>query len=420
MAKQFIEILKNTLHNSTSADSNNVEILRNIAKEEIQYYVLDFIYHHHKYSNWTMYGGSALRICYNLNRMSIDLDFEIKNKCTQGFLNTLKKEVENYFTNKHGLEHDLLTIKIVNSRGLLLRFIIGTELGITHHSKQVHVKIDLNHFVPSKPIEEKIPINHGQLSFVINTYNISTLMASKIAAILLRGVRRVGKATYEEKGRDIYDLLWYMEKKIIPNLSYLRDRTGNTDMTNLRVLFNKLTLQMDKVNNKNLRHDLYPLFLDQEYIDHWLAQWHESYLQLIKSYTISTISRLREISIRQGANANNYLFEYIYDTVDDSTAKIIYVVNDTFFKNSNIKILTTIDENLTPLIHSTLKKMLLSKAIYYVKIFHEKNINYLTNTNNIIPSIIKTKIICLSKGNESNMIILDRKTLLTCELEHLL
>ena len=47
-------------------------------------------------------------------------------------------------------------------------------------------------------------------------------MASKIAAIFLRGTRGVGEATYEEKGRDIYDLLWYMSKRIVPDLDYLK------------------------------------------------------------------------------------------------------------------------------------------------------------------------------------------------------
>jgi len=29
----------------------------------------------------------------------------------------------------------------------------------------------------------------------------------------LRGTRGVGADVFEEKGRDIYDLLWYMDKK---------------------------------------------------------------------------------------------------------------------------------------------------------------------------------------------------------------
>ena len=104
---------------------------------------------------------------------------------------------------------------------MLLKFHVGEELSFGHPSKQVHVKIDLNHFVAPKTVTERRPINRDQLSFVIMTYNMSALMASKIAAIFLRGTRGVGEAVYEEKGRDIYDLLWYMNKKVVPDFDYL-------------------------------------------------------------------------------------------------------------------------------------------------------------------------------------------------------
>ena len=91
MNKQILITLKQKLDTLEEKGLASAEILRNSAKEEIQYYVLDFIYHHPKYSKWIMYGGSALRICYGLNRMSVDLDFEIDQACTKLFLITSKK-----------------------------------------------------------------------------------------------------------------------------------------------------------------------------------------------------------------------------------------------------------------------------------------------------------------------------------------
>ena len=422
MAKQIIEILKNTINASDdSVGLHNAEIKRNRAKEEIQYYVLNFIYHHKKYSNWTMYGGSALRICYDLNRMSVDLDFEIDHMCTVLFLSGLKKEVERYFADKYELESDMLTVKIVNGRGLLLRFSIGNELGIDHHSKQVHVKIDLNYFIPPKAVTERVPINHGQLSFVIKTYNMSTLMASKIAAILLRGTRRVGKAAYEEKGRDIYDLLWYMGQKIIPDLNYLHARAKNIGVTNLHMLFDLLTLQMSKVNNKNLQHDLSPLFLDQDYIKNWLAQWHESYLRLVKSYNMRVITQLYEITISPDLSKENYSFVYTYATKENHTVKIIYTISSFLFEDLDIKVSIAIDDNIVPLIRTPLnKKVVVDMVRRYATLFYKKNSTYLKKLNNIVPATIQTKTICTRMCNEPGMIMLDRKTLLTCELESLM
>src|SRR3989338_2385247 len=216
MDNQILITLKRKLENISAQGIVDIETQRNALKEELQFYVLDFIYHHQEYSDWVMYGGSALRICYGLDRMSVDLDFEIPHVVTGNFLNDLREQVESYFKDTYGSGSNLLTVKITTSRGLLLRFHIGDKLGIDHPSKQVHVKIDLNHFTAPKTVTERRPINRDQLSFVIKTYNMSTLMASKIAAIFLRGQRGVGETVYEEKGRDIHDLLWYMTKKVVP------------------------------------------------------------------------------------------------------------------------------------------------------------------------------------------------------------
>lgn len=423
MAKQIIEILKSKVKtHATNTAIRNIEILRNIIKEEIQYYTLNFIYHHPQYSKWTMYGGSALRICYGLNRLSVDLDFEIDHTCTQTFLNKLKKEIELYFADKHEIEADMLTTKVVNGRGLLLRFSIGDELGINHHSKQVHVKIDLNSFTPPKIISERIPINRNQLSFVIKTYNMPILMASKIAAILLRGVRRVGKFSYEEKGRDIYDLLWYMEQKIVPDLRYLQARMKNNSVTNLRILFENLTLQLDKVSNQNLQHDLCPLFLDQEYIKNWIEQWHESYLRLVKSYAICTVTQLQGISVRQEFNNDNYSFTYVYGTEEKYSAKIIYTISDYWIEDLEGELTIKIDDDLTSLMHATAKRKTRADRLkQYATLFWQKNSAYLKKVDNVVSDLLQTKIICLEPHIiDPGKITLSRTQLLECELEDLL
>ena len=67
MSKQIITNLKSKLDGlSTYGYSiTDPETRLNALKEELQFYVLDFIYHHPEYSKWIMYGGSALRICYD-------------------------------------------------------------------------------------------------------------------------------------------------------------------------------------------------------------------------------------------------------------------------------------------------------------------------------------------------------------------
>ncbi|MFZ1019570.1 MAG: nucleotidyl transferase AbiEii/AbiGii toxin family protein [Minisyncoccia bacterium] len=428
MTNQILMRLKSRLDDLSKYGEIDVETERNALKEDLQYYVLEFIYHHSEYSNWTMYGGSALRICHKLNRMSVDLDFEIVEPCTDRFLNKLKKEIESYFSRKYATENNFLSIKVIGSRGLLLKFNIGDELGMGHPSKQVHVKIDLNHFLAPKTVIERIPVSqyNDQLSFVIKTYNLSALMASKIVAIFLRGTRGVGADVYEEKGRDIYDLLWYMDKKAVPDLDYLKVK--GVDVSDLRALFDKLTLKMNDVNNSNLAQDLKPLFLDQNFITHWLLHWRESYFRLLKEYSINLIAELQEISIFHELRADVFYFKFYYKTEDNKLVSIIYSMSDYWVNFAEGEIPTKINESLTPITKfiingSTSRPASREKLNQYVSLFYNKSEAYLKKTNHIIlGDNIITKMIIMSAGNfnQKEQIVLNKSALLSCQLEDLL
>jgi len=82
--------------------SKNKVFKRNILKEYLQILVLDFFYSHKDYSQLIFYGGSCLSHCYDLPRLSEDLDFvDIKKKIE---LKKLAKDLENYFKKNTDLE----------------------------------------------------------------------------------------------------------------------------------------------------------------------------------------------------------------------------------------------------------------------------------------------------------------------------
>jgi hypothetical protein len=426
MSEQITIILKRKLDELTAYGEISAETRYNAFKEELQFYVLNFIYHHPEYSKWIMYGGSALRIIHGLDRMSVDLDFEVSHPITNKFLEELAAEVKNYFSNTYNAGDDFLKIKITNSRGLLLKFYIENELSSGHPSKQLHVKIDLNYFVAPKTVVERRPINRGQLSFVILTYNMGALMASKIAAIFLRGTRGVGEALYEEKGRDIYDLLWYMGKKIVPDFGYLVAK--RIDIKDLRALFNKLTLQMNKVNNENLKNDLSPLFVDQTFIKNWLANWFESYFRLLDDYRISTITTLDNIQVHEHFQTDNFSFTYTYNTEDGKTVIVRYILSDYWVNYSEKLLPIKVDEKLNDKIKFTRDgwssvPIPEDKLKQYITLFYQKTENYFKKTNQImIGHEIITKVIRMTAVNlnPKEQIVLDRSTLISCELDDLL
>lgn len=426
MSEQILTILKRDLEELSTFGDLDAETKRNKLKEALQFYALNFIYHHSEYGKWVMYGGSALRIIHGLDRMSVDLDFEVSHAVTDKFLETLKNDLAEYFKTTYGSDSSFLTIKITTGRGLLLKFHVGDELSFGHPSKQVHVKIDLNHFVAPKTVTRRHPINRDQLSFVILTYNMAALMASKIAAIFLRGTRGVGEDVYEEKGRDIYDLLWYMNKKIVPDVDYLISK--GIDVNNPRAIFDKLTLQMSKVSEKNLRQDLLPLFTNRVYIENWLMNWRESYFRLLDEYKIRTVTELEQVRVHHDLMPDNFYFVFTYQTENGEPIRIIYSMSDYWitFNDGNLPIKESL--KIKDQIEFTSSGMTShppaeEKLGQYATLFYNKTESYFKKTNRIIlGDTITTKLIRMTadKLNPKEQIVLNKSALLSCELDDLL
>jgi len=403
------------------------EIRLNTLKEELQFYVLDFIYHHQEYNKWIMYGGSALRICYDLDRMSVDLDFEISDEVDNDFLKELKNETEKHFTKVYGVNSEYLKISITNNRGIMLKFRVGNLIE-GYISEWVHVKIDLNTFIPtSNIVTERIPQNHSQLSFVILTYNLSSLMASKLAAIFLRGRRGVGKAIYEEKGRDIYDLLWYMSKKIVPDLDYLKAKKVE-EAKDYRTLFTKLAVKMNNVSDENLKNDITPLFLDSRYVVNWLKSWRDTFFHLRDAYTIRTISKFERVCVSEDFHTDVFSFIFEYSTKENNPVRIICNLSEYWFLFKDSEVLSTINKIVSDTIeftrpgttsHPTSEK----KQKEYASLFYEKIETYLKKVNHeLVGDTLRTKLIRVTADNlnQKEQIVLRKEDLIRCDFDDLL
>src|SRR3989338_1158795 len=428
MSDQILTVLKSKLDGLSAygVSITDPETRLNALKEELQFYVLDFIYHHPEYSKWVMYGGSALRICYDLDRMSVDLDFEVSHKIENDFLNGLKEEAEKHFSKVYGIDSEFLKISITNNRSITLKFHAGSLIE-GYASEWVHIKVDLNHFSPaSGVVTERMPQNHGQLSFVIRTYNLSSLMASKIAAIFLRGTRGVGEATYEEKGRDIYDLLWYMGKKMVPDFDYLIAK--GIDVKDPKALFDKITIKIlhNPKTDENLKQDLLPLFVDRTFIENWLKNWRESYLRLLDDYKIRTVTELEVVEIHQDFRTDNFYFHYLYKTEEKDLVRITYSISDYWVDDVDLD--TKVDKEIEEKIKFTSngrssKPAPSDKLKQYAALFHQKTEKYFKKTNRIIlGDSIVTKLIRMTADNlnRKEQIVLNKLALLSCELDDLL
>ncbi len=427
MSEQILTILKDKLDGLSAygVRITDPDTRLNALKEELQFYVLDFIYHHPEYHKWIMYGGSALRICYNLNRMSVDLDFEVSHKVDSDFLSEFKEETEKHFTKVYGVDAEFLKISITNNRGIKLKFRAGSLIE-GYASEWVHIKVDLNHFSPaSGVVTERIPQNHGQLSFVIRTYNLSSLMASKIAAIFLRGTRGVGEATYEEKGRDIYDLLWYMGKKIVPDLDYLKAKHVD-EAKGYRTLFTKLAVKMNNVSEENLKNDLTPLFLDSRFVTNWLKNWRDTFFQLCDAYKIRTVSRFEQVRVFEDFRTDVFSFIFEYSTKEGDRVRIICNLSEYWFLD--IEVSFTINKRVSDHIEfsangSSRRSTPEKKQTEYASLFYEKIETYLKKVNyELVGDTLTTKLIRMTADhlNQKEQIVLRKEDLISCDFDDLL
>ncbi|MCK5060033.1 MAG: nucleotidyl transferase AbiEii/AbiGii toxin family protein [Candidatus Pacebacteria bacterium] len=429
MSDQILTVLKSNL-DGLSAYGFSVtdpETRLNALKEELQFYVLDFIYHHPEYNKWIMYGGSALRICYDLDRMSVDLDFEVSHKIDNDFLNGLKEEAEKHFAKVYSIDSEFLKISITNNRGITLKFRAGSLIE-GYASEWIYVKIDLNPFTPpGDVVTERMPQNHGQLSFVIRTYNLSSLMASKIAAIFLRGTRGVGEAIYEEKGRDIYDLLWYMNKKIVPDLDYLKAKNV-AEAKDYRTLFTKLAVKMNNVSEENLKNDLTPLFFDSRFVTNWLANWHDTFFQLRDSYKIRTVSKFEGVRVFEDFCTDVFSFIFEYSTKEGNRVRIICNLSEYWFLFKDIEVSFPINNIVSDNIEfstngSSSRSTSEKKQKEYASLFYEKIEIYLKKINyEIVGDTLTTKLVRVTADNlnQKEQIVLRKEDLIRCDFDDLL
>ena len=272
----LIDDLKMVVDDSTSRGVRP-DVTRIKLKEKLQLYVLDFIYNHPKYNHLIFYGGTCLRKCFGAGRMSEDVDFETtesfeKNKFAEDIVRHFKERIS---------YHDLLasTPGRMVSR-VQLRFPVLKPLGLSPLvDEKLNLKIEVNIIGKKYPTENKT-ISEDRFSFVVRHYDLPTLMAGKLLACLNR-VWRKGKTGITVKGRDYFDLLWYMQKKIIPNPERLIDAPGRPTA---RIVFENLAEKVKKIRPSDLMLDLGPLFEEGQFVKQWVEHFHNEFEQLYHQY----------------------------------------------------------------------------------------------------------------------------------------
>lgn len=275
----FLDAVKDAY--SKNKEKNPI-LIRNILKEIIQYYVLNFIYSSSWGELFLFKGGTCLRFCFDLPRLSEDLDFDIENFQKFSLKNFLF-DLNSYFV--RNLQISNFNIKIAgNQRTIYLKFPILKDIGVnlgSAESNMIFVRIDLAGVV-GKTYKTEISIKStNNFSFLMRRYSLPDLFAGKLAAILTREAFEAKVKKERFKGRDFYDLIWFLEKRIKPNWSYLKEITG---LKKEKVL-ERLEIKVQKLDTKFLITDLGPFIEDSGFISKFVKN-HKELFQNYKKILI--------------------------------------------------------------------------------------------------------------------------------------
>ena len=238
----------------------------------------------------SFYGGTALRIFYGLNRYSEDLDFTL-NKKDENF------DFEFYFKSinevalSYGLKLEFSTkIKKVetpiesafaklNTYQTLIKLKVDEKLlKILHKDEVMKVKfeIDCN---PSLGFDTEVKWLDLPEFASVSVLDQPSLFAGKIHAILCRSYKN------NVKGRDYYDFLFYIRKKIKPNLNYLRNKLIETgklkeeDNFDNNILKDMLIQKIESVDFNQVKNDAQKFIFKNENLEFYSK---ELFIEMVK------------------------------------------------------------------------------------------------------------------------------------------
>lgn len=237
------------------------------------------------------YGGTALRIFYGLDRYSEDLDFSLltkdENFSLEPYFHSMQNEFESLGlqvslrqkvkTHKTAIESAFLKTETLWEE-LVLEDIVE-QIGI-RSNKNVKIKIEVDRNPPTGfDTEEKLLLR--PFSFYVKCFDLPSLFAGKMHAMLFR------KWKTRVKGRDWYDLEWYIRKGVPINLSHFLQRAKDTDdwgQDDIREqdLINLLKEKINGISIEEVKKDIRPFVKDIRKLDIWSRQYFLDLIGMLK------------------------------------------------------------------------------------------------------------------------------------------
>jgi predicted nucleotidyltransferase component of viral defense system len=237
------------------------------------------------------YGGTALRIFYGLDRYSEDLDFSLLKPDLDFSIEPYFKAVLDEFKSL-GLTVSIKEKKKMKQTAIDSAFLkaetiwkeivledIIKETGV-RSNKTLKIKIEVDRQPPLNfKTEEKLLLR--PFSFYVKCFTKSSLFSGKMHALLFR------KWENRVKGRDWYDLEWYVKKGIPLDVKHFLTRAKDTnnwqeDNISTEQIIELLDMKIKSVSFSSIKEDVVRFIKNDDVLNIWSPEYFKNLIEKIK------------------------------------------------------------------------------------------------------------------------------------------
>jgi len=185
----------------------------NVARQFLQRQILASLSGSLAFRSVAFVGGTCLRFLYDLKRYSEDMDFSVENTEhyePERWVQEIRLALthQGFAPEVSWRERRAVDVGWVKVPGILYELgVAGTPI------QRLSIRVEVDRNPPAGAGCETTAITAPRL-IAVRHYDMPSLMAGKINAVLSRPYA---------KGRDWYDLLWYLARKTEPNLLLLEN-----------------------------------------------------------------------------------------------------------------------------------------------------------------------------------------------------
>jgi len=266
-----------------------VEQEKDALREIIQEIALLGLWRAKFFEHAAFYGGTALRILYGLDRFSEDLDFTLlvpqANFKLQPYCNSVREELAAYGFTVEVEAQDKKTQTATESAFIKADTVVhlikvGAKFkAIKGELLKVKFEVDTS---PALDFQTEVKQFFWPQAFSVNTCNLPSLFAGKLHATFCR--ERISNV----KGRDFYDLIWYVGRGTKPNLQYLEAKLRQSGNWPKDQAFNSqgfgkwAVAKIESLDIAAAKRDVERFVPDQRVLDGWS---HELFIAAIERIT---------------------------------------------------------------------------------------------------------------------------------------